>query len=410
MKNEISDMLISLKARGISVAAVEKEIEVANGLLGKVVKGDRTLTDEKFKKLENVFRVRCHVAPPIEKKTQLAVNGNGELKQIPTKPMMKRADEVMEKLNKRFGEGTVMKFGQKQNVEYQVISTGSFGLDKALGIWGLPRGRIVEIFGWEATGKSTITLNVIANAQKQGLRTLFIDAESAFDPEYAEALGVNIEELNFCQPSCGEEALEVADSYISSGKIDVCVIDSVAALVPKAELSGEHGESKMGLHARLMSQACRKLTGIVSKNNVLLIFTNQLRLKIGVVFGDPTVTTGGMALQFYASVRIKVSRSIAEANSITNNGVKEGNETTVKVIKNKCAKPFLSATFNILYGSGVDKSGEILDAAIAAHIIKKEGTTYWYNKAKMGVGYDTAKSFLDDNEGLRDEIENKLKQ
>lgn len=409
MRDEILRMITTLKTHKMTVAETERELGFSNGLIGKAAKGDTELSEEKLEKFRKFFNTKCGVKPRIETK-KMVVNSNGQLKNIPSDEGMKRVRSTMDALNKKFGAGSIMMFGDKPDTSYEVISTGSFGLDLAVGIGGLPRGRMVEIFGWESTGKTTIALNVIANAQKQGLKCMWVDAENAFDPEYADALGVNVDALQFSQPSCGEEGLEIADNSISAGTVQVVVFDSVAALVPKAELSGEHGESKMGLHARLMSQTCRKLTPIIQRHNVLVIFINQLRHKIGVVYGSPEVTTGGNALQFYATMRLHVTRSTTEANSVTNgDGVKEGNLTTVKVIKNKAASPFKSCSFNIIYGKGVDKSSEILDYATHTGTIKKEGNTYTYDGTKLGVGYDVAKTFLDDNEGMRDEIEQKLK-
>jgi len=303
-----------------------------------------------------------------------------------------------------------MFFGDSPKQNYDVISTGSLQIDLALGIGGLPRGRIVEIFGMESSGKTTIALQVIANAQKKGLTCFLVDAENSFDPEYAHALGVNVEELGYCQPSYGEQALEVADRQIMSGEVGVIVIDSVAALVPKAELSGEMGDSKMGLHARLMSQACRKLTPTVGKTNTLCIFINQIRNKIGVMYGSPEVTTGGMALQFYSSIRLEVKRSTSAANSVMNGDVREGNKTTVKVIKNKCAPPFRQAEFNILYGKGVDKLGEVIDLAIEKNILQKSGTWFSYNGMKLGQGKPLVRELLESNEEMANEIEAKIRQ
>lgn len=317
---------------------------------------------------------------------------------------MKEARSMMDKINKDYGVGTVMVLGDVPNDGYDVISTGSLLLNEALGIGGLPRGRIVEIFGSESSGKTTIATHIIANAQKNGLKCLLVDAENSFDPEYASNIGVKVEELFYCQPSYGEQGLEVADRYISDGKVGVVVIDSVAALVPKSELEGEMGDSKMGLHARLMSQACRKMTSSISRNNVLCIFINQLRSKIGVMYGSPDVTTGGMALQFYASIRLDVRRS----TKIEDSQVVVGNKVKVKVVKNKCAPPFKSAEFDIIYGKGINTTGEIVDLSVEKDVIQKAGSWYSYLGNKLGQGRDAVCELIDDNEELKNEIFNKI--
>lgn len=405
-KDEILKMVVALKAMKIPISKIESDLEFSNGLIGKAAKGTTELSEDKFQKLEVYFKNKSGVQE-VPATTKLIVNKTG-LKEIPSNEKDVRLRETMDKLNKDFGVGTVMLFGDKPDSDYQVISTGSLALDEALGIGGLPRGRIVEIFGWESSGKTTIALNVIANAQKVGLKCLLVDAENAFDPEYATALGVDINNLQYCQPSYGEQGLEVADRQINSGQADVVVIDSVAALVPKSELEGEHGDSKMGLHARLMSQACRKMVGGIAKKNALCIFINQFRHKIGVIYGSPEVTTGGNALQFYASIRMEVRRSTTEKNSVMNGDVKEGNQTSVKVIKNKCSPPFRSAQFNIIYGSGIDTLGEIVDMAIEKGIIVKAGSWFSYGEAKIGQGKESVRQMLEDNDALRTEIENKV--
>lgn len=336
-------------------------------------------------------------------RTDLVVSDSG-MKEVPSKKIIEDRDEVMDKINKDFGAGTVMKFGDRPNQKLDVIPTGSMKLDLAIGIGGLPRGRMVEIFGPESSGKTTIAYHVIANAQKNGLRCLMIDAESSFDPEYASNLGVIVDELRYCQPTFGEEGFEVADRYVSSGLIDVVIIDSVAAMIPKGELEGEIGDAKMGLHARLMSQVCRKMVGTVSKHNVLMVFINQIRNKIGVMYGSPEVTTGGMALQFYASIRLNVRRSTA----IKDGEDALGNKTVVKVIKNKCAPPMKTVEFDILYGEGIDRIGELIDLAVEKNIIVKSGSWFSYEGNKIGQGKENARQTLLDNPDFEKEISKKV--
>ncbi|NQX76259.1 recombinase RecA [Gilvibacter sp.] len=314
---------------------------------------------------------------------------------------------TLDKLDKTYGKGTVMKMGDAAVQQVDAVSTGSLGLDLALGVGGLPKGRIIEIYGPESSGKTTLTLHAIAEAQKDGGIAAFIDAEHAFDRYYAEKLGVDIENLIISQPDNGEQALEIADNLIRSGAIDIIVIDSVAALTPKSEIEGEMGESKVGLHARLMSQALRKLTGSISKTNCTVIFINQLREKIGVMFGNPETTTGGNALKFYSSVRIDIRRStqIKDSNSSV-----IGNKTRVKVVKNKVAPPFRTAEFDIMYGTGVSKAGEIIDLGVDYEIVKKSGSWFSYDGTKLGQGRDAVKTLLKDNPDLMDELEAKIKE
>lgn len=313
---------------------------------------------------------------------------------------------TLDKLDKTYGKGTVMKMGDQAIVEVDVIPTGSLGLDLALGVGGYPRGRVIEIYGPESSGKTTLTLHAIAEAQKKGGIAAFIDAEHAFDRNYAENLGVDIENLIISQPDNGEQALEIADNLIRSGAIDIIVIDSVAALTPKSEIEGEMGDSKMGLHARLMSQALRKLTGSISKTQCTVMFINQLREKIGVMFGNPETTTGGNALKFYASVRLDIRRSTQIKN--TDSQVL-GNKTRVKVVKNKVAPPFRLAEFDIMYGQGISKVGEIIDVGVDYEIIKKSGSWFSYDETKLGQGRDAVKALLLDNPELMEELEQKIK-
>ena len=313
---------------------------------------------------------------------------------------------TMDKIDKDFGKGSVMMMNEKTNMEIEVISTGSIGLDVALGIGGLPRGRVVEIYGPESSGKTTVAIHVIAEAQKRGGMCAFIDAEHAFDSAYAQRLGVDIDNLLISQPDYGEQALEIADRLILSGALDVVVIDSVAALVPKGELEGEMGDSKMGLQARLMSQALRKLTATIHKTNTICIFINQLREKIGVMFGNPETTTGGNALKFYASVRLDIRRM----TQIKDGDEAIGNHVKVKVVKNKVAPPFRQAEFDIIYGEGISKTGEIIDMGVELGIVQKSGSWFSYNGDKLGQGRDSVKQLMSDNPEMAVEIEAKIRE
>lgn len=313
---------------------------------------------------------------------------------------------TLDKLDKTYGKGAVMRMGDQAIVDVEVIPSGSLGLDIALGVGGYPRGRVIEIYGPESSGKTTLTLHAIAEAQKNGGLAAFIDAEHAFDRSYAEKLGIDVENLIISQPDNGEQALEITDNLIRSGAIDIIVIDSVAALTPKSEIEGEMGDSKMGLHARLMSQALRKLTGSISKTNCTVIFINQLREKIGVMFGNPETTTGGNALKFYSSVRLDIRRS-TQIKDNENNVL--GNKTRVKVVKNKVAPPFKQAEFDIMYGTGISKVGEIIDLGVDFEIIKKAGSWFSYDETRLGQGRDTVKQVLLDNPELMEELEIKIK-
>jgi recombination protein RecA len=318
----------------------------------------------------------------------------------------KALDAALGQIERAFGKGSIMKLGARQAAETaEVISTGSLGLDIALGIGGIPRGRVVEIYGPESSGKTTLALHAIAEAQKNGGTCAFIDAEHALDPGYARKLGVNVDELLISQPDAGEQALEIADTLVRSGAIDVLVVDSVAALVPRAELEGEMGDSHVGLHARLMSQALRKLTGSISRSRTTVIFINQIRLKIGVMFGNPETTTGGNALKFYASIRLDIRRigAIKEREQII------GNQTRVKVVKNKMAPPFKVVEFDIMYGEGVSKRGELIDLGIQAGVVEKSGSWFSYDGQRIGQGRENAKTFLKDNAEISDAIERAIR-
>ncbi|MCA1909579.1 MAG: recombinase RecA [Magnetospirillum sp.] len=318
-----------------------------------------------------------------------------------TMDRQKALEAAVSQIERAFGKGSIMKMGQKETVETEVVSTGSLGLDIALGIGGLPRGRIIEIYGPESSGKTTLALHVLAEAQKKGGTCAFIDAEHALDPSYARKLGVNLDDLLISQPDAGEQALEIADTLVRSGAVDVLVVDSVAALVPRAELEGEMGDSHVGLHARLMSQALRKLTGSVSKSKCIVIFINQIRMKIGVMFGNPETTTGGNALKFYASVRMEIRR----VGAIKDRDEVVGNQTRVKVVKNKLAPPFKVVDFDIMYGEGVSKTGELIDLGVKANVVEKSGAWFSYNSTRIGQGRENAKQFMRDNPAMAAEIE-----
>jgi recombination protein RecA len=330
---------------------------------------------------------------------------NKERKEI-NKEKLKALQSTIDKIEKDFGKGSIMRLGDKAVSEVPVISSGSIALDIALGVGGYPRGRVVEIYGPESSGKTTLAIHAIAEAQKQGGLAAIIDAEHAFDRTYAEKLGVDVENLLFAQPDNGEQALEIADNLIRSGSIDIIVIDSVAALTPKAEIEGDMGDSKMGLQARLMSQALRKLTATISKTNTCCIFINQLRDKIGVMFGNPETTTGGNALKFYASVRV----DIRKLNQLKDGEESTGNRVRVKIVKNKVAPPFRKAEFDIIFGEGISKTGEIIDLGVELNIIKKSGSWFSYGDTKLGQGRDAVRQLLLDNPELSNEIETKIRE
>ena len=316
----------------------------------------------------------------------------------------KALDAALSQIERQFGKGSIMKLGDNKALNIDAVSTGSLGIDIALGIGGLPMGRIVEVYGPESSGKTTLTLQVIAQAQKEGKTCAFVDAEHALDPVYAQKLGVNIDELLVSQPDTGEQALEICDMLVRSSAVDVVIVDSVAALTPKAEIEGDMGDSHMGLQARLMSQALRKLTGNIKRSNTLCIFINQIRMKIGVMFGNPETTTGGNALKFYASVRIDIRRigSVKEGDEVV------GNETRVKIVKNKVAPPFKQAEFIIMYGEGISKQGELIDLGVKHKIVEKAGAWYSYNGNKVGQGKNNSIKFLKENVEIANEIEGKL--
>ena len=332
--------------------------------------------------------------------------GNLKLVEIEGVDKQKALEAAISQIDKAFGKGSLMRLGDREVVDIEAISTGSLGLDIALGIGGLPKGRVVEIYGPESSGKTTLALHVAAETQKRGGTAAFVDAEHALDPVYAQKLGVNLDDLLISQPDTGEQALEIADTLVRSGAVDVLIIDSVAALTPRAELEGEMGDSLPGLQARLMSQALRKLTGSISRSNCLVIFINQIRMKIGVMFGSPETTTGGNALKFYSSVRLDIRR----IGAIKNRDEVVGNQTRVKVVKNKVAPPFKQVEFDIMYGEGVSKTGELLDLGVRANVVEKAGSWFSYNSERIGQGRENAKQFLKDNPDMADEIERKIRE
>ena len=339
-------------------------------------------------------------------KNNLKVVKSTKDKELESKENNKALDAAISQITDNFGKGSVMRLGEQKAMDVESVSTGSLSLDLALGIGGLPKGRIVEIYGPESSGKTTLALHVLAEAQKTGGTCAFIDAEHALDTVYAKKLGVNVDELVISQPDAGEQALEITDTLVRSGAVDVLVVDSVAALTPRAELEGEMGDHHVGLHARLMSQALRKLTGSISKSNCLVIFINQIRLKIGVMFGNPETTTGGNALKFYSSVRIDIRRigAIKDRDDII------GNQTRVKVVKNKVSAPFRTVEFDIMYGEGISKTGELVDLGVDSEIIEKSGSWYSYKTERIGQGRENAKTFLKDNPDIANEIEDLIRQ
>lgn len=415
----MEELILELKKivdAGTKKSELEESIGLPKNSLSAVLSGAKEMPESWIPKIQ-LFLQKPIAEKEVEMQPlgkedarQMVVTESGSLNLTPSKEAMERAKEAMEKINKDFGAGSIMRLGDKPMGNVEAISTGSLGLDNALGIGGLPRGRIVEIYGPESSGKTTVALHVIAEAQKRHGNCAFIDVEHAFDETYAKAIGVNIEDLLLSQPDYGEQALEEANRLIDSGAFSVIVIDSVAALVPKGELEGEMGDSKMGLQARLMSQACRKLTGSISKTNTICIFINQLRATIGNMYGPQEITTGGNALKFYASVRLDVRRmaQLKDGDDVYGNRVK------VKVIKNKVAPPFKNCEYDIVYGEGIDKIGELVEVASNMGIIKKAGAWYSYNDSKLGQGKEAAKQLLKDNDGLYQEIlkltREKLKQ
>lgn len=412
-KPELIQNLKKLNENGIKKSKIEQDLEMPSNCLSRFMSQEdgslmadkwvQPLTEYVSKNIPGSKETTDTPLPPPQPKTKLVVDESG-LKEKPDDEAMKRLRSVMDKCNKDFGEGTVMLLGDKPMAAMEAISTGSLGLDEAIGIGGLPRGRIVEIFGPESSGKTTLALHVIANAQKKGLKCMLIDAEHAFDPEYAKNLGINLGKLMISQPDYGEQALEVADRHILEGDIGVIVIDSVAALVPKAELEGEMGESKMGLHARLMSQACRKMTASVSKTNTLCIFINQIRQTIGNMYVHE-FTPGGNALKFFSSVRIDI-----RCMAVIKDGEEAlGRRSKAKVIKNKVAPPFKFAEFDIIYGKGVSRAGELADMAIEKGVIQKSGSWYNYGSDKLGQGRGNLIELLESNAIFAKEIESKLK-
>ena len=402
---ELISKLNEMVAAGTKKTDLEESIGLPQNSLSVVLSGKKEMPASWVAKIEAFLTDPIAVAEP-EKNKKMFVTIKGELNLKPSEETMKKVDDAVDKINKDFGEGSVMRLGDKPSGNIEVISTGSLALNEALGVMGLPKGRIIEIYGPESSGKTTVAIHVMAEAQKRGGLCAFVDAEHAFDASYAKNIGVNIDELRLSQPDYGEQALEEVDKLILTGGFSVVVVDSVAALVPKSELEGEMGDSKMGLHARLMSQACRKLTATVSKTNTILIFINQLRANIGNIY-FPEVTTGGNALKFYSSVRLEVRRA---ANSRLMDGEEQfGVRTKVKVVKNKVAPPFKIAEFDIIFGEGIDYVGEVIDMAVNKNIIQKSGSWYSYDGNKLGQGREAVRQLLKDNPDVLKEISSKLK-
>ncbi len=402
----MEELIVKLKEiveAGTKKVTLEEAMDLPKNSLSAVLAGSKEMPASWVPKIMAFLEAPIAEPIPAEQKTKLIVDDEG-MKERPSDERMKRLDAVMDKCNKDFGAGTVMRLGDKPLKGFDAVPTGSLGLDMAIGIGGLPRGRIVEIFGPESSGKTTLAIHIIANAQKMGLKCAIVDAEHAFDPEYAKALGVDIDDLMISQPDYGEQSLEVADRMILDGDIGVMVIDSVAALVPKAELEGEMGDSKMGLHARLMSQACRKMTASVSKTNTLCIFINQIRQTIGNMYVRE-FTPGGNALKFFSSVRIDI-----RCMAVIKDGEESlGRRSKAKVIKNKVAPPFKFAEFDIIYGKGISRAGEIVDIAVENGIIKKSGSWFSHGDDKLGQGRDGVIGLVETNETFAKEIEAAIK-
>src|SRR6185437_8923752 len=406
-KPELIENLKKLNENGIKKSKIETDLGMPNNCLSRFMsQEDGSLMADKWVEPLTAY-VQEHGQPkPVEESPKMIVKKNGDLSLAPSDEKMKRLNEAVASIKKDFGEGAIMRLGDSPLENISAISTGSISLDKALGVGGLPQGRITEIYGPESSGKTTIALHVIAEAQKKGGKCAFIDAEHAFDDTYAEALGVNTDDLYLSQPDYGEQALEEMDRLILSGAYTVVVVDSVAALVPKAELEGEMGDTKMGLQARLMSQACRKITGSISKTNTICNFINQLRAVIGNAWGPSEITTGGQALKFYASVRLDVRK----AATIKDGEEIMGNRVHIKVAKNKVSPPYKKAEFDLIYGEGINKMGELVDMASEPGIIKKAASWYSYGEQKLGQGRESVISILKSNEEFATEILNKLNE
>ncbi len=403
LNEELILKLNELVEAGTSKTDLEESIGLPKNSLSAVLKGNKEMPSNWPLKIQEFLNRPLAVISEVENRPKMVVSKKGDLSLKPSDETLKKIQEAIAKINKDFGDGSVMRLGDAPQKNIEVISTGSLTLDDALGIGGLPKGRIVEIYGPESSGKTTVALHIIAEAQKKGGLCAFIDVEHAFDEVYAKNIGIKTDDLHLSQPDYGEQALEEADRLILTGGFSVVVIDSVAALVPKAELEGEMGDSKMGLQARLMSQACRKLTGTISKTNTLCVFINQLRSTIGNMYVFE-VTTGGNALKFYSSVRLDIRKS----GKIMDGDSQFGNKVKVKVVKNKCAPPFKTCEFDIIFGEGIDRIGELIDLAVQKDIIKKSGSWYSYNEDKLGQGKETVRQLLKDNQGVLSEIELKI--